>query len=118
MKTLNTYVIYNNDTSTDLFQKVNKEFGHISSQYGTDIENAIDAINSRKVDLLIIDKNLDKATLLKLNKLIDLIDPDVATLELHMNDEDFIRFKLGEMSRKWLDANSHGIVNFIDNPDL
>ncbi|MBL7704514.1 MAG: hypothetical protein JNM21_03095 [Taibaiella sp.] len=118
MKTLNAYVIYNADTTIDLFQKVNKEFEHISSQHGTDIEKAIDAINSRSVDMLIMDKKLDKPTQVKLNKLIDLIDPDVATVELHMNDEDFIRFKLGDMNRKWQEANSHSIVNFIDNPQL
>lgn len=118
MKTLNTYVIYNTDTAIDLFQKVNKEFAHISSQFGTDIEKAIDAVNSRSADLLIIDKNLDKAQQVKLNKLIGLIDPDMATLELHMNDEDFIRFKISDMSRKWAEAHSHSIVKFIDNPQF
>lgn len=118
MKTLNTYVIYDSNTSIDLYQKVNKEFEHISSQYGTDIEKAVDAINNRSVDMLIIDKNLDKTTQVKLNKLIDLIDPGVATLELHMNDEDFIRFKLGAMSARWEEAQSDGKINFLDNPQL
>lgn len=118
MKTLNTYVIYNTDTDINLFQKVNKEFEHISSQFGTDIEKAIEAVNSRNVDLLIIDKNLDKTEQVKLSKLIELIDPDMATLELHMNDEDFIRFKMSDMNRKWAEAQSHSIVKFIDNPQF
>lgn len=118
MKTLNTYVIYNTNTDINLFQKVNKEFDHINSQFGTDIEKAIDAINTRSIDMLIIDKNLDKTAQVKLNKVIDLIDPDMATLELHMNDEDFIRFKMSDMSRKWEEAQSHSIVKFIDNPQF
>lgn len=116
MKTLNTYLLYDSNTSIDLFQKVNKEFEHVSSQYGTDIEKAIDAISNRGIDMLIIDKNLDKTIQVKLNKLVDLIDPGMATLELHMNDEDFIRFKISEMSRKWSESQSHGSVKFIDNP--
>ncbi|OJV52948.1 MAG: hypothetical protein BGO31_04110 [Bacteroidetes bacterium 43-16] len=116
MKTLNTYVVYDTHTSTDIFQKVSKEFDHISTTFETDIEKAIDAINTHSFDMLVMDKMLDKTAQTKLNKLVDLIDPGIATVELHMNDEDFIRFKMGDMSRKWSEAQSHSIVKFIDNP--
>lgn len=118
MKTLNTYIVYDSHTSTDIFQKVSKEFDHISTTFETDIEKAIDAINNRSFDMLVMDKMLDKTAQTKLNKLIDLIDPALATVELHMNDEDFIRFKLGAMIARWEEAQGDGNINFIDNPQL
>ncbi len=118
MKTINTYVMSHNATNMDTFIKVANTFTGFQFNYITDMEQAIEATNAHTFDLLIIDKAMDKADEVKLNKVVDLIHPDVATLDLHMNDEEFIRFKLNSMLQKWEEAHSDSPINFVDNPKL
>ena len=118
MKTINTFVFSKSSTDLTIFKKTITAFQGFTVEFSNNIESTIEAINARKYDLFIMDKSIEKLDQDKLNKIIDLIYPEVATLDLHMNDEDFIQFKLNSMQQKWAEAHSENVTNFIDNPNL
>src|SRR5690606_38214798 len=114
MKTLNTLVMIDSQTNLDIFNSIANDFNGYQFTHTDIMEEAIEAAHAHRFDLLILDKNLSKANAAKLNKLIELIYPEAATLELHLNDESFIRFKLTAMLRKWEDVNADPTVRFMD----
>lgn len=118
MRKIDTLVF--NDTKSDrtIFTKIADDLSGFRFEYTNDMEHVIEAINARKLDLLVIDTNLPKEQQNKLNKLITLIDPELATLDLHMNDEAFMTFKLKAMQQQWDEAQTGGGFNFIDGPSL
>lgn len=115
---INTLVWNDGKTEQDIFLNTAADLEGFAFEYTTDLENAIEAISARKHDLVIIDTNIPKEQQSKLNKIIELIDPELATLDLHMNDEAFIAFKLNTMRQKWEDAQTGGGFRFMDDLPL
>lgn len=118
MKTINTLVISNMDTNMDTFKNVIPAFGGFHFDYSTSLETVIAATHAHTYDLLIIDTALDQESSSKLNKLINIIHPELTTLDLHLDDEAFIQFKLNSMQQKWQEAHSESQISFLDNPKL
>lgn len=118
MKTLHAYAVVNETSNTEILKKVAAEHQHLKIDFQTNIESAVEAMSTQHFQLLITDEALPGADIKKLNRLADLLHPDAAIVELHMQNEDYIRFKLSGLMLKWEDAQSDGKVNFIDDAML
>ncbi len=118
MKTLQALAVVQPLSDTSILQQIITGYEGIIIQFETDIENAIDKINQKEFDLLILDKSLPTADFKKLVRLTELIHTDAAITEFIMTDEAFIRFKISGLWSKWLDAQSDSKTNFLDDPAL
>lgn len=119
MKVLNTLVFAEEATQFEKFEAIMAPKPQLKVTYLTDIEATIERINAKLDDMLVLDTKMSVAILKKMNKIVDLIAPEMATIELHMNDEDFIQIKMNQMIQKWEEAtNNSSSHKFWDNPNL
>ena len=118
MKTLNAFAIVDKATNLKSFKKTIAGIHNLEVRFETNIESAIDLLNQQTFDLLIIDKALPLEDYNKLHKLADLLHPDAALVAFVMTDDEFISYKMAGLMAKWMDAQSGGKTNFIDNPTL
>jgi hypothetical protein len=119
MKVLHTLVFASDTTPLDKFKAFTADKPQISVTYLSNIEAVIERINARLDDMLVFDTSLPAGELKKVNKMVALIAPELATIDVHMNDEDFINIKMNQMIQKWQEAGSTNPAHkFWDNPGL
>ena len=116
MKPLRTLAII--ATTNDILAITVSRFKDIALNIETDVEKAIEAMSNGKYDLLLVDKALPKEDYNKLNKLAEVLFPDAAFVNVNMNDEEFLRFKLSGLLAKWSDAQQETTRRFLDNPNI
>lgn len=118
MKTLKAVALINEKTDTNNLKIAVSDFNQIHLEINENVENVITDMQLGKYDMLLVDKGLYSAELKKVNKVSDVLFPQAAVVNMSLQDEDFIRFKLNTMLSKWNEANQEAKINYIDNPSL
>ncbi len=114
MKTLRVAVLHIPSSDTTYLTNYFSTNSAIVATYYNNEEAVIDATNAQQYDLLVIDKNLEKSSIQKIEKLVDLIYPDAATVVMDYNESGFIQFKMDELIQKWKDSNTESHFKFHD----
>ena len=115
MKPLKVLAITTRKENIDLFKHVVGQIKSIETGFEMDLENAISLMNNPKYDLLVLDKNLSENDMHKMNKMAEILQPDLPVLEMRFEDKDFIHFKMSEMLQKWIESQSESETKFYDD---
>ena len=118
MKELKTLIFNDNQTETQTIESVISECKQMKYAFNAEVENVIDLMSNGEYDLLIVDRGLETETKKKIEKLSGILFPDAAVVNMYFTDEDYIRFKLDQLIKKWEDANSDSQKFFYDDPEL
>lgn len=116
MKKLKTLAIVKEGSDITTLTSIERSFSGMVLSIETNIENTIEHMSRKDFDLLLIDKNLLPESYQKLNKLSEILFPHAAVVNVHIQDEDFLRFKLSGLLSKWSDSQTDARINFLDNP--